>query len=227
MTQKGVIRKALEMMQAKLGAFDFKLNIAEQGFWREDGDVTYFFFFLIYNEVYVNSGQKGFQLVPYAKTHLAPVEKYYKQITVNTYLKTKWDFITIGNSIADLIANPDGINRKRNQSLDLYVFDEAHIGPVVNEMINKFKEVALPYFLTNNTVKRIDELLNEYPTKYSVHMYNDLFRFVKGIIAAKLNNNPDVDRLLAIYNSLIIERDMPENCKIEMARLEEMLPTIK
>ena len=227
MTQKGVIRKVLEMMQAELGAFDFKLNIAEQGFWREDGDVTYFFFFLIYNEVYIDSGQKGFQLVPYAKIHLAPVEKYYKQITVNTYLKTKWDFITIGNSIADLIANPDGIARKRNQSLKLYVFEEEHIETVVHKMLEYFREVALPYFLSNNTVRRVDDLLNRHPREYTIHMVNDLFRFVKGIIAAKLNNNPEVNKLLSIYNSLIIERDMPEDCKIEMARLEEILPTIK
>jgi hypothetical protein len=36
MTQKGVIRKVLEMMRSELDAFDFKLNLKEQGFWRVD-----------------------------------------------------------------------------------------------------------------------------------------------------------------------------------------------
>lgn len=70
-------------------------------------------------------------------------------------------------------------------------------------------------------------LLNSHPREYTVHMVNDLFRFVKGVIAAKLDNNPESDNLLTIYNTLIDERDMPDDCRIEMKRLADMLPEIK
>lgn len=227
MTQKEVIRKILQITQKELEAFAFKLDLKEQGFWREEYGVTYFYFFLIYNEQNIKTGAKGFLVEPYAKIQIASIEQYYKQITTNSYLKTKWDFNTVGNSIANLIANPDGINRKRNESLDLYVFDEAHIPLVANAMLKQFKEIALPYFLSNNSVMRIDELLNKHPKEYTVHMVNDLFRFVKGIIAAKLNGNAEVDKLFSIYSNLIIEKDMDEECKIEMNRLAEILPIIE
>lgn len=227
MTKKEVIRKVLELIQTEMNTFDFKINVKEQGFRRDDGDKIYFYYFLIYNEFNIKTGAKGFQIEPYADIDILGIEKFYNQITINTQIKNNWNHFTIGNGIANLIANPDGINRKRNQSLDLYVFDGAHIQIVANHLIKKFKDVALPYFLTNNTVKRVDELFNKLPREYTVHMPNDLFRFVKGVIAAKLNNNPEVNKLLSIYNSLIIERDMPEDCKIEMARLEEILPSIR
>ena len=89
-----------------------------------------------------------------------------------------------------------------------------------------FKEFALPYFLENNSIRRVDELFNSHPREYTVHMPNDLFRFAKGVIAAKLNGNPKVESLLKTYNTLIDERDMPDNCRIEMKRLEEILPEI-
>ncbi|MET3877298.1 hypothetical protein [Chitinophaga sp. OAE865] len=227
MTIKEVTRKLLALIEKELKAFDFKLDLKEQGFLREENGVIYFYFFLIYNEHNIKTGAKGFLIEPYAKISNLSIEKYYKKITINSYLKSKWDFNTIGNSLANLIANPDGINRKRNESLRFYVWEEAHIKLVANALLKLFKEFALLYFLENSSVKRIDMLLNSHPREYTVHMVNDLFRFVKGVIAAKLDNNPESDNLLTIYNTLIDERDMPDDCRIEMKRLADMLPEIK
>lgn len=226
MTQKEVIRKIVELLSAEINTFDFKAAIKEQGFIRRDNSAIYFYYFLIYNRTNIKTGAKGFQVEPYIEINIPKIEKYYKEITINKELKTEWNFITLGNSVANLLANPDGINRKRNQSLDLFVFDESHIKPVADELLKQFKEVALPYFLTNNTVAKVDELLNKHPKEYCVHLYNDIFRFVKGLIAAKLNKNPKLDQLLQIYDSLIIERDMPDYCTEEMSRLKSILPMI-
>jgi hypothetical protein len=72
----------------------------------------------------------------------------------------------------------------------------------------------------------VDELLNIKPQEYTVHMENDIYRFTKGIIAAKLNNNPKTEELVKIYSDLIIKRDMPDYCKEEMSRLINILPVI-
>lgn len=226
MTQKEVIRKIVNLLNPELETFNFKANLKEQGFIRRDENAVFFYFFLIYDRTNVKTGERGFLIEPHANINIPMIEKYYKEITLNSFLKTEWDFITIGNSIAELRANPDGIARKINLSLDLIVFEEEHIQSVVRELINQFKEVALPYFLANSTVKKVDELLNKHPREYSVHMINDLFRFVKGLIAAKLNNNPRLDELFALYSNLIVERDMAEDCIEEMERLKRLLPEI-
>jgi hypothetical protein len=226
MTQKEIIRKAIEFLRAEMNTFGFIAQIKEQGFFRKDNSAIYFYDFLIYNRTNIKTGAKGFQLEPYATIHIPEIEDYFKEITTNKELKTEWSITTIGNSIANLLANPDGINRNRNQSLDLYVFDESHIKLVANELSKQFKKVALPYFITNNTVAKIDELLNEHPKEYCVHMSNDLYRFIKGLIAAKLNKNPKLNQLLEIYKSLIIKREMPQYCLEEMGKLITVLPMI-
>lgn len=226
MTQKEIVKKIIEGLQNELAVFDFKPKLSEQGFVRKDKNAIYFYYFLIYNRTVIKTGRKGFQIEPYVEINIPEIEKYYQEITLNKELKSEWDFVTLGNSIANLLANPDGINRERNQSLDLFIFDANDIEGVVTELLKYFKKVALPYFLTNNTVERVDQILNKHPKEYCVHLYNDLFRFIKGIVAAKLSNNPRLDHLVTTYSDLLIERDMPEDCKVEMERLKSILPMI-
>jgi hypothetical protein len=226
MTKKEVTRKALNLLSAELGAFNFKLNLKEQGFIRKHDNAVYLFHFLIYPHFNLKKGTTGFIIEPYVNISIPLIERYFKEIMLNTFYKTQWHPITIGNSIAELRANPDGIHRKWDQRLDLFVAEEHDLQTSASELCRHFKQVALPYFLANNTLAKIDELLNKDPLELTVHMSDDLFRFVKGIIAAKLNNNPRLDELVSIYSQLIIDWNMPENCRIEMDRLKELLPEI-
>ena len=227
MTQKEVLQKLINLLIPELKAFGFKDQTKEQRFYRKEDGAFYFFTFLIYQRTIIKTGDKGFLIEPYVTIHVSEVEKYHKEITTNDELKKEKDSTTIGNSIANLLANPDGVNTKLNQSLDLHIFEEKHIAIVANELFKQFKNVALPYFLTNNTVQQVDNLLNKYPKEYCVHMDNNFYRFIKGIIAAKLNNNPQTEQLVKIYNDLIIERKMPDYCKEEMGRLRDILPIIE
>ena len=227
MTQKETTRKLLNLLATELEPFNFRMNLKEQGFIRKDEQAIYFYYFLVYSMTNIKTGKKGFQIEPYADINIPQIESYYKKITVNNELKSDWHFITAGNSIANLRANPDGVNRKMNQSLDLFVFEEEHLRPLAIEIIKQFKQVALPYFLANNTVRKIDELLNKHPEEYNVNMVNDLFRFIKGLIAAKINNNPKFNELLSTYSHLIIDWNMPEDCIEEMERLKRLLPEIE
>jgi len=225
MTQKEVLRKIIDLLTSELQAFYFEPNYKEQGFVRKNNDTLFVYQFLIYNRTVLKTGAKGFLIEPYIWINVREIEKYYREITLNTIIKTDADFITIGNSIANLLANPDGLYAHKNKSLDLHVFDERHIPIVAAQLLKEFKEVALPYCLNNATVAMVDKLVNTKPNDYKVHMQNDNYRILKGIIAAKLNNNPHLDELIKIYDTQIIDRDM-YNATEEMQRLKEILPII-
>jgi len=206
-------------------AYAFIPSSQKQGFIRKTDNAIFFYQLLIYNRTVIKTGAKGFLIEPYIWVNVKEIERYYREITLNTILKNESDFVTIGNSIANLLANPDGLYEKRNQSLNLHVFEEGHIPLVAAQLLKQFNEVALPYCLNNATISMIDKLVNIKPDDYKVHMRNDNYRILKGLIAAKLNNNPHLEELIKIYDKQIEERDM-YNCTEEMSRLKSILPVI-
>jgi len=80
-----------------------------------ENKVLLFFFYdlLIYNRTAIRSGVKGFLIEPYATIHISEIEEYHNELTTNEAYKKDWSHSTIGNSVANLLANPDGINRKK------------------------------------------------------------------------------------------------------------------
>lgn len=225
MTQKEVLRKIIKLLTNELKPFGFDPNYKEQGFTRKSNSTFSVYQFLIYNRTILKTEEKGFLIEPYIWINVLEIEKYYKEITLNTVIKTNADFITIGNSIANLLANSDGLYAHKNKSLDLHVFEERHIPLVAEQLLIQFKKVALPYCLHNNTVAIVDKLINTKPNDQKVHMQNDNFRILKGIIAAKINNNPHLDELIRLYDKQIVDRDM-YNATEEMKRLKNILATI-
>jgi len=227
MTQKEILRKVISSMETELRLFDFVASFKDQGFIRNTEDSTFFFQLLIYNRTIIKTSVKGFLIEPFIWVNVKEVETYYKEITLNKYLQRDINFVTLGNSLADLLANSDGIYKTRNNSLDLLIFNDSDVYYVTEQLIKKFKEVALPYCLQNSSVAAVDTLANTRPQEYKVNLVNDNYRIVKGIIAAKLNGNPRLEDLIKIYNRQLVERNMPDDTKEEMRRLKEILPTMK
>lgn len=225
MTQKQVLRKIIDLISNEMISLGFETSYKEQGFIKKTSDAIFIYQLLIYDRTNIQTGQKGFLIEPYIWLGLREIEKYYKEITLNTELKRDIDFITIGNSIASLLANPGGIYKVRNQSLDLFVFEEQNIIYVARQVLQKFKEVALPYILNNANLNSIDLIINSNPDEYKVHTRNDNYRIIKGLIAAKLNKNPNFKELIGIYDKQIEERDM-YNIRNEISRLKSILPLI-
>lgn len=223
MTQKEVMRKVISSISDELKLFDFFPSHKDQGFIRKTNTAVFFYQFLIYNRTVLKTGEKGFLIEPFVWVNVNEIEKYYKQITLNTVIKNDIDFVTFGNSIASLLANPDGLYKNRNKSLDLLIFNENDILYVSDQLVKKFKEVAMPYCLNNSNVVSVDKLANSYPNEYNVNLSNDNYRIIKGLIAAKLNNNPLLDKLVKIYDDQLKDRDMPEDTKEEMKRLKVLL----
>jgi hypothetical protein len=170
----------------------------------------------------LKSGAKGFLIEPFIWVHVNEIEKHYKLITVNKVIKRDIDFVTIGNSIASLLANADGIYKNRNKSLDLYIFNEIDIVNVSKQLERIFKEIALPYCLKNDNVASVDKLVNMYPNEYKTSFSNDNYRIIKGLIAAKLNDNSALNDLVEIYDRQIVDRNMSEDTKAEMNRLKSI-----
>ncbi|MBG9376077.1 hypothetical protein I5907_07515 [Panacibacter sp. DH6] len=226
MTQKEVLRKIIDLLSNEMKAFDFQPSYKEQGFIRKTNSAVFLYQFLIYNRTVIKTSAKGFLVEPFIWVNVKEIEKYYKEITLNTVIKSDTDFKTIGNSIAAILANPDGLYKSRNKSLDLHVFEEKHITYVANQLLKHFKEVGLPYCLNNATAAMVDRIINTKPNDYKVHTQNDNYRILKGIIAAKLNNNPSLDELIKIYDKQLFERDMLDDTKEEMNRLKSFLPMI-
>ena len=66
---------------------------------------------------------------------------------------------------------------------------------------NFYEEYAIHFFNKYNTLNSIDTLLNETPTKNVVFLDDLGYRIIKGLIAAKLNNNPKYNELRDYYKS--------------------------
>jgi|SRR6218665_1400312 len=68
--------------------------------------------------------------------------------------------------------------------------------------IRKFyEEYAVPFFEKYNTVEAVDKLLNENPTERVIYCDDLGWRIIKGLISAKLNQNPKYDELRDYYKS--------------------------
>ena len=93
------------------------------------------------------------------------------------------------------------------------------------KIVRKFyEEYAVPFFEKYNTVDAIDKLLNENPTEKVIYLDDLGWRIIKGLIAAKLNNNPNYNKLRDYYKSEVESKFqgyfMYEKCNIVIDFLE-------
>lgn len=69
-------------------------------------------------------------------------------------------------------------------------------------IVRKFyHEFAIPFFEKYNSVDAIDKLLNEKPSEKVIYCDDLGWRIIKGLISAKLNNNPRYNELRDYYRS--------------------------
>ena len=68
------------------------------------------------------------------------------------------------------------------------------------KIVRKFyEEYAVPFFEKYNTIDAIDKLLNDSPTEKVIYCDDLGWRIIKGLIAAKLNNNTKYNELRDYY----------------------------
>ncbi|UUV20444.1 hypothetical protein [Paenimyroides aestuarii] len=75
------------------------------------------------------------------------------------------------------------------------------------KVVKKFyEEYAVPFFKKYNSVDAIDKLLNENPTEKVIYLDDLGWRIIKGLIAAKLNNNPKYNELKDYYKGEVEDK---------------------
>lgn len=79
-------------------------------------------------------------------------------------------------------------------------------------------------FLSDSTpVNALDRLLNANPEGESPYMHNQLNRYFRGLVVAKMAQNPDIQHLTDTYHKAIKKRGAPQRVVQNYERLAVML----
>lgn len=88
-----------------------------------------------------------------------------------------------------------------------------------------YNEFAVPFFEKYKSVDAIDKLLNEKPSEKVIYCDDLGWRIIKGLISAKLNNNPKYNELRDYYRSEVESKFqgyfMYEKCMKAITFLDE------
>lgn len=106
---------------------------------------------------------------------------------------------TIGNEIGKIVRNPNDLMRD-HQSMELIVKLEEDLPETIKQIKFLLKEVAIPYYNRFSSLKSLDSILNDRPEEITVHANAQYFRFVKGLIIAKLIGREDYHQLALLYD---------------------------
>jgi len=128
--------------------------------------------------------------------------------------------ITLGQSMLErLYYSPDGRKNGKGDSLAIWITKDTDVFQLDQVLESYYQNIAKPYFKLFSKLEAFDDYMNkppfEYPPAYVGGMYNN--RCMKGLIVAKLVNNPEYGKLITIYNDEIkktisdVQSDSEEN----------------
>lgn len=141
------------------------------------------------------------------------VEDFVHQFT-SYFIDFKEDSNTIILSIGKFLDTPQHKYKVSNET-DL---------KKVSKEIEDFMNVAGFFFLErNSTLSALDRLINAEPEAPNKYFYNLLHGYLKGIIIAKLNQNPRFEQIAKIYQQNIIRNGFPTNQIENYAKLFNFL----
>lgn len=227
MNKLQLLRRIMETMEPEMIQLGFKKSFSRQKFLRQkDKDFTIAYSLSVYDKFNMIKKRSGIVVEPSLYVHYSPIEKIYSKFTTRS-LTSVTDLVTIGNLLSDIIANPSGKYIVHNESLGLFNYSESDFLTNANSLIRYFEDFALPYFEKYATIEGLDKIFNYHLEEASVHCYNnEPERSIRGIIAAKLFNNKNIQLLLKKHSEKI-KTVWNENYQIEFSKLLEVLPTIK
>ena len=128
----------------------------------------------------------------------------------------------LGNNLATLMAYMESGEERLNVVRKQYLIEkEKDIETTIMEVSVSVKKYLLPYFEMNHSIDRIDLLLNSNPRDLIVHSWVYPNRAMMGLIAAKLNNRPDYEKLKGIYDEELV--DAEDQSKREYEKLKVLL----
>jgi hypothetical protein len=216
-----LFKDAIKLLQrgvaGKLNDFGFKAqsDASSYSFRREVAGATQIFYLLYSKE----PGAVKVEPVIAIKVH--DIENIYHKVAVKSpeYFDSTSCLRNNLFKIGNYLTTNSMIDTDEKKS---FLIEEENDITILSKVIpERFEEMALPYFNANSSVKRVDELLNSHVRELSVHKGIYPLRASIGIIAAKLNNNPEYQNLVEIYESKL--QDAAKDYKQEFMQLKELL----
>lgn len=111
---------------------------------------------------------------------------------------------TFWQDIARVYKSPDG-RQVVNGNLAILLIQNEDIDAAVETLERYYENIAKPYFERYNSLEAIDNIMNNPPFEHCPADVGNGFdgRCMKGLIVARLVNNPKYDDLVAIYDEEI------------------------
>lgn len=82
-----------------------------------------------------------------------------------------------------------------------------------------FTNQGFAFLESSGALPALDRLLNEHPGLPSLYVYNQTHRCYKGLIAARLNHNPQFDGLIDSYRHLLVRQTQNPYEQLHFERL--------
>ncbi len=158
--------------------------------------------------------QNGFQNVIFS------ISETQKEFWIEVNFGIRYEFIeqlaqqflnnTRGNRSS---ANTLVISFGKFQNLKYFRFkvtDEDELYKILEEIKNFFKNRGFRFLEEAAGLEKIDDLLNDMPTKPCRYLYNQVHRCFKGVIAAKLTDNHSFTTITNIYRHFLLKNGSDE-----------------
>jgi len=158
--------------------------------------------------------QNGFQNVIFS------ISETQKELWIEVNFGIRYEFIE--QLVQQFLNNTRGKRASANtlvisfgkfQNLKYFRFkitEEDELYQVLEEIKNFFKNRGFKFLEEAACLQKIDDLLNDMPTKPCRYLYNQVHRCFKGIIAAKLTDNHSFTTITNIYRHFLLKNASDE-----------------
>jgi hypothetical protein len=171
----------------------FLYKKADNEFFYVKGDYTYIF------NILLSSWSNSYSLSVRLFISQKKIESIYESILGKSHKLTLNQ-----NMIERIYYSPDGRTVVKGDSMAIWLTRNEDLYNVIDILKIYYNSIAKPYFEQFSTLEDIDNFINNPPFDYSPAYVgsNTDERCMKGLIVAKLVNNPNYERLVAIYDEI-------------------------
>lgn len=186
---KEIIASGLKKEFLKEG-FEYKKT--DNQFEKKQGDYTSIF------NILITAWSNHFSIEVRLYISQKQIENIYEMIIGKSHK------LTLGNTINRIYASPDG-REVINGNLSINIYFDEDVEAAVESLENYYTTIAKPYFEKYNDLKSIDDIVNNPPFENNpAHVGgSSTNRYIKGLIVARLVDNPNYEQLVATYDEAI------------------------
>jgi len=173
----------------------FSYNKANNEFKCGNGNFIYFF---------------SIEQVAWSHSYSIDVHLYVSQKQIELILEKivgkRRHKMTLGQTVERIYKSPDG-RKIINGNLTIWIRQDEDIEAAIESLGWYYMDIAKPYFEKYQTLQSIDHIINNPPFNHCPADVGGSFdnRCMKGLIVARLVNNPNYQKLLDIYDEAIKE----------------------